>query len=160
MQPDLFNSTKGTLIMWSKILGAKLDSKLDAIVAEELHKPTNLDISKELELARAEALQNIVKKQVANSLSKHFNPKVHEQTEKAIQAFNSAMQKVLPKIENRDDIEKTRDSIFNRVLKEYPKANTQYSSHYGYSFVMPELRVTDIVNRLTDKVIAEIAETD
>jgi hypothetical protein len=36
MQPDLFNSTKGTLTMWSKFFADKLETKLDSIMANEL----------------------------------------------------------------------------------------------------------------------------
>ena len=145
--------------MWSKIFASKLDSKLDAIVAQEIHKPVELDTSKELDIAKSEALRKVVTKRVTESLSRHFNTEVYEQTEKAIQLFNSTLQEALVDI-NRDDLKETRSVIFNRVLKEYPKASTNYSHHYGYNFVMPDLTVTTIVNGITDKIIAEIAEMD
>ena len=157
MQPDSFNSTKGTFTMWSKFFADKLDNKLDSIMANELAKTAEISLEKELEKAKSEALQKIVKDRVLKNLSKHFNTEVYEQTEKAIELFNSTLQEARL---DRENLEETRKLIFNKVLSLYPKANTNYTHHYGYSFAMPEITTTLIANGITNKIIAEIAEMD
>ena len=117
MQPDLFNSTKGTLTMWSKFFADKLETKLDSIMANELAKTAEISLEKELEQAKSEALQKIVKDRVLKNLSKHFNTEVYEQTEKAIELFNSTLREAPV---DREDLEETRKLIFNKVLKLYP----------------------------------------
>ena len=139
--------------MFGKLFAKKIEDTVNPTVEKAIAElaPEKESLEDYLENAKDTALKSIVYKEVEKTLLLMCDKETYEQSEKAIELYEKLLK------ESNDD--ENRETLVEEIKKIYPKALTGQRHIYS-GFIMPTLTSHMIVEHLTNKVIAEIAEMD
>tara|TARA_Y100001973_G_C5079228_1_gene271627 strand:+ start:388 stop:801 length:414 start_codon:yes stop_codon:yes gene_type:complete len=137
--------------MFGKLFAKKIKTATHLVVEEAMKDlvPEEQVLEEVLDSAKNNALKDITYNEVEKLLLHMCDSETYEQSEKAIELYAKLLK----------ESTYNRETLIEEVKKIYPKALTG-KKHIYSGFVMPKLNSHMIVEHLTNKIIAEIAEMD